>query len=295
MPDIMRAILLMVLSMFFFTVADLFVKLSSYELPTEMVLVFMGAGTALVFYAALRWQGIDAYRSDYMHWTVAIRTGGEIIAGIGIVTALALVSLATVTAVMQSQPLLVTASGALFLGEKVGIRRFSAVIAGLVGVLFIIRPGMGDFNIYVLLVIMGVIGMTMRDVGSRMVPQNIPSLVLAFYGAFGFAIVGAGMAVHADAFVMPTGLTWLYVVVMIFGGAAGAYFITVAMRLGDVSVVSPFRYVKIVFGMGAGVLFLGEHIDQFTMIGSIIVTAAGIYSFMRERHLLKGTLQVPHK
>mgnify|MGYP000426692410 CR=1 FL=1 len=59
------------------------------------------------------------------------------------------------------------------------------------------------------------------------------------------------------------------------------------MRLGEVSVVSPFRYVKIVFGMGAGVIVFGETIDAMTALGTLIVTAAGIYAFMRERHLLQ--------
>ncbi len=294
MPDIIRAILLMVISMFFFTLADLFVKLSSRTLPSEVVITVVGGGTMVLFYAAMRLQNLRLFHKDYWHYAVAVRTSGEVIAGVGIILALAVVPLATVTAIMQSQPLLITAAGALFLGERVGIRRFSAVIIGLVGVLFIIRPGLSDFSIHSLIVMIAVIGMTMRDVGSRMVPSTIPTLVIALYGAASMTIVGIGMMIAANAFVMPTGITWLYVVIMILAGSAGVYFITNAMRLGEVSVVSPFRYVKIVFGMGAGVLFLGERIDGFTMIGTLIVTGAGIYAFMRERHLLKQAIDIDH-
>lgn len=287
MPDIIRAILLMIIAMFFFTLADLFVKLASQTLPSEMVVTIMGAGTGLVFYSILRGQAQPAFRRAFAHWSVMVRAFGEIIAAIGIMVSLSVVPLATVTAIMQSQPLLLTVAGALFLGEKVGLRRILAVLAGLVGVLFILRPGMGDFSLYSWLVIVGVLGMTMRDVGSRLVPSAIPTMVIVLYGAIGTAITGALMMSVSGEFVMPVGVVWLYVIVMVLSGTAGVFFITLAMRLGEVSVVSPFRYVKIVFGMGAGVLVFGETIDGFTLLGTIIVTAAGIYAFLRERHLLR--------
>ena len=287
MPDIIRAILLMITSMFFFTLADLFVKLASQTLSSELVITIMGAGTALIFYGILRGQSQPAFRRAYTHWSVMIRGVGEVIAALGIMISLSVVPLATVTAIMQSQPLLVTVAGALFLGEKVGLRRILAVLAGLVGVLLILRPGMGDFSIYSWLVIVGVFGMTMRDIGSRLVPSAIPTMVIVLYGAIATAITGAVMMGYGAAIVMPVGVVWFYVIAMVLAGSAGVYFITQAMRLGEVSVVSPFRYVKIVFGMGAGIIVFGETIDAITILGTVIVTAAGIYAFMRERHLLQ--------
>lgn len=287
MPDIIRAILLMIISMFFFTLADLFVKLASQTLSSELVITIMGAGTALIFYGILRGQSQPAFRRAYTHWSVMIRGVGEVIAALGIMISLSVVPLATVTAIMQSQPLLVTVAGAVFLGEKVGLRRILAVLAGLVGVLLILRPGMGDFSLYSWLVIVGVFGMTMRDIGSRLVPSVIPTMVIVLYGAIATAITGAVMMGYGAAFVMPVGAVWFYVIAMVLAGSAGVYFITQAMRLGEVSVVSPFRYVKIVFGMGAGIIVFGETIDAITILGTVIVTAAGIYAFMRERHLLQ--------
>lgn len=292
MPDIIRAIILMIVSMFFFTIADLFVKLASQTLPSEVVLTAMGLGTTLLFYGLLRAQGQPVVVKDYFHSSVIIRTIGEVVAAVGIIISLSVVPLATVTAIMQSQPLLVTVAGALFLKEKVGVRRISAVLIGLVGVLFIIRPGMGDFSIYSWFVIIGVVGMTVRDVGSRVVPSAIPTLAVVLMGAIGVTLTGGAMMAYSGVFVMPQGIAWFYVIGMIFGGTCGVYFITNAMRLGEVSIVSPFRYVKIIFGMGAGVLFFGEHIDALTMCGTLIVTAAGIYAFMRERALLKQAMAV---
>ena len=293
MPNVIRAILLMITAMFFFTLSDLFVKLVSQTLPSQMVVTIMGAGTGLVFYSILRGGAQPAFQRSFAHWSVMVRAIGEIIAAFGIMVSLSVVPLATVTAIMQSQPLLLTLAAAVFLRETIGLRRLMAVLAGLVGVLFILRPGMGDFSLYSWVAVIGVLGMTMRDLGSRLVPSHIPTMAIVLYGAIGTAIMGAAMMIYSSAFVMPVGVVWFYLVAMVLSGTGGIYFITQAMRLGEVSVVSPFRYVKIVFGMGAGILVFGETIDAFTALGALIVTAAGIYAFMRERHLLQQANAVP--
>lgn len=287
MADTMRAILLMIIAMFFFTVADLFVKLSSQTIPSAQVVTIMGGGTAIIFYLLTIRQSIALFQASHRHWTVFLRAAGEVIAAYGIMASLAVVPLASVTAIMQSQPLLLTMAGALFLGEKVGIRRISAVLIGLVGVMFILRPGMAEFSFHSWLVIIGVIGMTIRDLGSRIVPRTIPTTAIAFYGAVATTIIGGLLMAYEGRVIAPEGVTWVYLIAMVFAGTAGVFFITMAMRLGELSVVSPFRYVKIVFGMGAGIVIFGESLDGPTIFGTILVISAGLYAFMRERSLYR--------
>lgn len=287
MTVIIRAIILMVTSMFLFTLADLFVKLASASLSSGMVVTFMGAGTWLLFWCILRSRGQAIIDKSYWHYSVAIRTIGEVIAAAGIIISLSFVPLATVTAILQAQPLFLTAAGALFLGEKVGIRRITAVLLGFLGVLIIIRPTSETISAGSLIVLIGVVGMTMRDVGSRLVPSHIPTLALGAIGAVGVTLFGIGLCLYEGGLRWPSGIAWFYIIAMIIAGTGGVYTITNAMRLGEVSIVSPFRYVKIIFGMGAGVLFLGEYIDGPTLIGSAIVTGAGLYAFLRERALAK--------
>lgn len=286
MPDIMRAIISMILAMFFFTLADLFVKLASYTLTPGMIVFFMGAGTAVFFYAALRWQGQTAFKWSYLHWTVMMRNIGEVGAALGMIIALSYVPLSTVTAILQSQPLLLTAVGGLFLKERVGIRRALAVFVGFVGVMVILQPGAESFSSTSLLVLIAVIGMTIRDVGSRLLPRRIPTLSIALSGAVLIALSGLVMITLSEAFIWPSGSALFYVTAMSVTASIGVYCITNAMRLGELSVVSPFRYIKIVFGVGAGVLILAEPLTFPVVIGSVIVTAAGLYAFMRERYLI---------
>ncbi|MGC6516515.1 MAG: DMT family transporter, partial [Candidatus Puniceispirillaceae bacterium] len=205
MTDTMRAITLMVFAMFLFTVADLFVKLASQSLSPWLVVFLMGFGTASVFLIALWVSGQKIYKSSYLHWTVFLRLVGEVIAALAIIAALSVVPLATVTAVLQSQPLLLTAAGALFLGEKVGPRRTFAVLLGFIGVMVIMRPTQDGFTIFSMLVLLSVVGMTIRDVGSRIVPAHIPTLVIAFYGASAVAVVGGIMMVVSNQLYLPQG------------------------------------------------------------------------------------------
>jgi len=286
MSDIMRAIISMIFAMFFFSLADLFVKLASHTLTPGMIVFFMGAGTALSFYAALRWQGQTAFKWSYLHWTVMMRNIGEVGAALGMIIALSYVPLSTVTAILQSQPLLLTAVGGLFLKERVGIRRALAVFIGFIGVMVILQPGADSFSSTSLLVLIAVIGMTIRDVGSRLLPGRIPTLSIALSGAFLIALSGLAMITLSEAFIWPSGSALFYVIAMSVTASIGVYCITNAMRLGELSVVSPFRYIKIVFGVGAGVLILAEPLTLSVVIGSVIVTAAGLYAFMRERYLI---------
>ena len=291
MPDILRAIILMILAMFFFTLADLFVKLASFTLTPGVIVFFMGAGTAVFFYAALRLQGQQAFQRSYFHWTVMMRNFGEVGAALGMIISLSYVPLSTVTAILQSQPLLLTAVGGLFLGERVGIRRALAVLCGFIGVMIILQPGATSFSATSLLVLIAVAGMTIRDVGSRLLPANIPTLSIALSGAVLIAISGLVIIFLFERFVWPSNSALFYVVAMSVTASIGVYCITNAMRLGELSSVSPFRFIKIVFGVGAGVLILGEQLTLTVVTGSVIVTAAGLYAFMRERHLIKQQRQ----
>ena len=81
--------------------------------------------------------------------------------------------LSLVAALLQAQPLMLTAGAALFLSERVGWRRWSAVCLGFIGVLLILRPGADGFDLTLLLPILGVIGLTARDLGTRLLPADI--------------------------------------------------------------------------------------------------------------------------
>ena len=295
MPPILRAIILMVIGMFFFMMGDLFLKLSSQLLPLGMVVMALGLGMSVLFALLMMRAGDLFLDRSYTHPAMIMRCIGESIGVIGVIIAVAYAPLSTVTAIMQSLPLVLTFMGAVFLKEAVGWRRVLALLAGLVGVLIIIRPGMDGFDAYASFTLVGVAGMAIRDFGTRIMPARISTFALSYYGSVMIFITGIGMMALSQDWQMPTGQASLYVAGLIITAAIGTLAVSTAMRLGDVSVISPFRYIRVVFGVGAGILILGEQVDSATYIGCSIVVGAGLYSWMRERKLAVADLPADPK
>ena len=285
MPDILRAIILMVIGMFFFMMGDLFLKLSSQGIALGIVTMILGAGMSCVFYVMMMLRGDVIFDKKYIHRAMAMRCVGESIGIIGVIIAVANAPLSSVTAIMQSLPLVLTLMGAVFLKEKVGIRRITALILGLIGVLIIIRPGMDEFDAFATFTLVGVLGMAIRDFGTRIMPRDISTAALSFYGSVMILTTGFGMMLVTNDWHMPTNSYLLFSAGLIVTATIGTLLVSTAMRLGDVSVISPFRYIRIVFGVGAGIIILDESVDMPTIIGSAIVIGAGLYSWLRERQI----------
>jgi len=187
---------------------------------------------------------------------------------------------------LQATPLVVTLGAALFLGEQVGWRRWSAILAGFAGVLLIIRPGFDAFEPFSLFAVMGVVGLALRDLATRTVPRAISSMQLSSY-AFAITVpAGFGiMAFTGDSLRMLNGLETLLFVAALCVAVLAYSAIVAAMRMGDVAVITPFRYSRLVFALIFGVLFFGERPDLATLVGSALIVASGIYTFWREARL----------
>ncbi len=273
---------LMVVAMAAFAVEDGIIKYLSGALPTGQILILIGIGGTAVFSTWAWLKGLRLQRRMVTHPAMIIRTAAELMGTCGFVASLALVDISVISAIVQVNPLLVTLGAALFLGETVGVRRWTAIFIGLAGVFIILRPGSADFDPAYLLTVIGVIGLSIRDVATRRVPRDIPTLVMA---AIGFAAV-----IPAGLILMAFGQTWTPMVTPQWGliglavliGVAAYLCIITAMRIGEVSAVTPFRYSRLIFGAIIGILAFGESLDIWTIVGAIIVVGSGLYAFWRE-------------
>ena len=292
LPDILRAIILMVVGMFFFMTGDTFLKLASGHLPLGMVVLFLGIGMTAFFAVMMAKAQDPIFCLSYVTWPMAMRCLGEAIGIIGVIIAVAFSPLSTVTAIMQSLPLVLTLMGALFLKEKVGPHRIAALIIGLIGVLIIIRPGLEGFDAFASVTLIGVLGMAIRDFGTRLMPKEISTVALSFWGSVAIIITGLGMMTWQQEWHQFTeiGLYEIglgYSFGLIIATAFGTLAVSTAMRLGDVSAISPFRYIRVVFGIATGIVVFGEQVDLSTYIGSAIVVGAGLYGWVREQKLAR--------
>ncbi|HBR61993.1 MAG TPA: EamA family transporter [Rhodobacteraceae bacterium] len=281
----LRAIALMVLSMAGFAIEDMLIKYIALEMPTGQFLMLIGAGGALIFTLMAWRQGQAVLSADFLRPTIIIRNLGEVIGTLGFVTALVLTPLSSASAILQATPLAVTLGAALFLREAVGWRRWSAILIGFCGVVAVIRPGLEGFQPASLFAVLGVIGLATRDVATRATPATISSLVLSAHG-FGMLVpAGAFLLWISGGAVAPSAQGYGLLFAALIIGVSAYYALTLSMRLGDVAVVTPFRYVRLVFALFIGVTVFHEQPDAWTLGGAAIIILSGLYTFFRERQL----------
>ena len=274
--------LFMTLSMASFTLADLTLKWACELLPTGQVMFILGLGCCGLFWSIAKRKHEKVLTRQFFMPAVLLRTVGEGVAVIFIFLALIHSEFTSVAAILQTLPLLMTLISFIFLGEKVGIHRLLAVTIGFTGVLLIIRPGADSFDVFSLYAVLAVIGMAMRDVGSRLSPVTMSASMLALYGSMTFVLIGLVMMWFGGV-KTPSIEASGYLIGMILFASSGSYYATKAMRSGEISIISPLRYTRLLFGMMVGVFILNEKADRYMLVGSAIVVTAGLYVLFREQ------------
>ena len=211
-----------------------------------------------------------------------IRILAEIGTTVTFLTALKHMPLANVTAILQSLPLAITMAAAIFLGEPVGWRRWSAICVGFTGVLIIIRPGLAGFNSYSLLALAAVILLTVREISTRQLDNKIPTVTVALSTTLGITAFAALMLIGTE-WADINFVSWSLIIAAAAAVTVATLLSVVAMRTGDIGFVSPFRYTSLIGAIGLGILLFGDWPDGTTLLGAVIIAFAGIYSLYREQ------------
>ena len=211
-----------------------------------------------------------------------IRILAEIGTTVTFLTALKHMPLANVTAILQSLPLAITMAAAIFLGEPVGWRRWSAICLGFTGVLIIIRPGLAGFNSYSLLALAAVLLLTVREISTRQLDNKIPTVTVALSTTLGITAFAALMLI-GDEWAEINFVSWSLIIAAAAAVTVATLLSVVAMRTGDIGFVSPFRYTSLIGAIGLGILLFGEWPDGITLLGAVIIAFAGVYSLYREQ------------
>lgn len=284
----LRGILAISAANLLFLINDTLIKLASPVMPLGEILFFRGLfATALLVPIVI---AADVLKYAPLLWNASLfwRTLSEVFAAILFILALFNIPIANINAILQVVPLMVTACAALFLGEKVGWRRWAAILVGFFGVMVVIRPGLEGFDAWSLVALGSMLFITIRDLTTRTMPRGIPVLLVALVTAIAVALTGPIYGLVADeTWAAPTWNSLLLV-----GGAAvfliGGYMLAVDfMRHGDIAVVAPFRYIVILWAIIVGYLVWGEVPDEAMIIGTALIIASGIYTIQRERRIAR--------
>lgn len=273
----------MVAAMAGFAVEDMFLKSAAKTLPVGLILMIFGAGGMLAFAVLALRRGERVLHPAILTRPILIRAVFEVAGRLFYTLAIAFTALSSASAILQATPLVVVAGAALFFEEKVGWRRWSAIAVGFVGVLIILRPGLEGFTPLSLLAVLGTLGFAGRDLATRAAPPVLSNLQLGVYGFAMMVPTGAVLLAFSGGAVLPGALTAGQLLAATLVGVAAYYALTAAMRMGEVSVITPFRYTRLVFALILGTAVFGERPDALTLLGSAVIVGSGIYTLMRSR------------
>jgi drug/metabolite transporter (DMT)-like permease len=279
----LRGALFMVVAMSGFTLNDAITKVASDSMNMAQVMLIRGAFASL-FVGLLAWQrGALALPGSMLQPMVAIRVAGEAGATASFLIALAHLPIANVSAVLQALPLAVTMGAALVFKEGVGWRRWLAIAIGFAGVLIIVRPGFEGFSIYSLLALACVACCAVRDLATKRIPQAIPTLLVSTTTALAMTMLGAVLLLPMGGWTPMTGESTAFLALAAVLVVIGYQFIIMAMRVGDISFIAPFRYTALLWSILLGLFIFGDVPDLPMILGANVIVGSGLYALYRER------------
>ena len=195
-------------------------------------------------------------------------------------TAVRYMPVAEASAIGMISPLLVTALAIPLLGERVGRRRWMAVLCGLIGALVIIRPGFGTLSWAALLPVVTAVCYALYQITTRMLAEIDPPITTFFYsGAVGVVVLSFAVPFSWQT---PTLDGWAMMISLGLLAGGGHYCVIQALRRAPASVLAPFGFVQLVWVTILGYLVFGDFPDNLTLLGAAIVVGSGGYVFYRE-------------
>jgi len=275
MSENFRGALIMMACMSAFVLNDAFVRLAGDSLPLAQILFLRGVLTTLILLTFAIYLGtfkVGVIKKD--KWKIFFRSVAEALTAYFFLTAVLNMPFANVTALLQILPMTVTLGASLVFKERVGAIRIVLIIIGFLGVILIINPSSDGFNLYSGYALMSVILITIRDLITRKLSVEVPTLLPTVSASFGVLLFS--IILLAKTPMQPLSIqNSFFIISAAFFIIFGYYTAVLVMRVGDISVVSPFRYSAIIFALILGTIFFKEWPDLTALIGICIVTAAG--------------------
>lgn len=284
--DNLKGALFMMISMAAFVINDTLMKSLAGEVPLFQA-IFVRGLFATAFVGGLAWARGAARMSALApqdRGVALFRAGAEIGTTTCFLTALFNMPIANASAILQVTPLALTLVGALFLGERVGWRRWSAVVAGFVGVLLIVKPGGEGFDSASLWALAAVGFVCLRDLATKRLSSATPSLFVTLMTAVSITILG-GAVTLVGTWAPMTGKTLGVLALSACFLFVGYLFSVMTMRVGEMAFVSPFRYSILIWALILGYFAFGDLPGPLTFVGAAIVVGAGFYTFLREQRV----------
>ena len=271
--------LYMFMSICAFSLMDVIVKWS-VNYPIGQVLFFRGFfGIIFYFFIIPRERLHDFYKTKRpgLH---ALRCGSGLIALVAIFIALRELPLATVVSISFAAPIFTTIFSIFILSEKVGIFRWLAVIIGFLGILIITEPGISELNVFYIFPIIFCLGLSYVAITIRQLSTTEPVWLISFY--FSLSITFLSFLTISKGWVMPSMNDFILLsFIGIFGGVANLW-LSQSYKYSEVSLVTPLKYLGLVFAIFFGYFIWQEVPTIKTLLGAFLVIISTLIIFRRE-------------
>jgi len=277
-----RGIALMIGAMALFVGNDALMKYVSQTVPIAQAVFVRSTLVTVVLIAMAAAQDQLRYWHKLRQRDVIVRAVCEGVGSYGYLLALTHIPLAIALSINMAAPLAVLPLAVLLLAEKVGWRRWSALLVGFCGVLLIVRPGPEGVNWFALLALASTFTHAMRDVVTRRIPPAIPSVLVTAVSAMVLTAGTGVLAVYEGWQPMPPdALARMAMAALMVTGAM--YLLVVSTRIGEASVITGFRYTALVWGIAVGYAVWGYLPHSSAWAGIALIVGAGLYAAHRER------------
>jgi len=280
------------LGMAAYTVNDTMVKLVARELPFGEVVFLRSMLSMLILAAVIGASGGLRHLGSSATPMVMLRSLFDALGTLFFIAALIHMKIADLSAVVMTSPLIMTALAALIFGNPVGWRRWSAIGVGLAGTLFIVKPGVGSFDLWALVAVGAAFFGATRDLATRRIDPTISSLVVGLYGTAAVTLAGAAIGI-TESWVFPNREQWLLIAVAAIFLGLGTYLVVRAFRGVEIAAVAPFRYTLLLWMGIAGFVAFGEVPDAWALFGAALIVASGFYTLHREAAAKRAALAGP--
>ncbi len=282
----------MFISVCAFSIMDVIVKWSD-DYPVGQVLFFRGFfGIIPLLFLIPKDRYFDFYKTarPILHFK---RCLAGLIALISIFIALRNLPLATVVSISFAAPIFTTIFSIFLLNEKVGLYRWLAVIVGFIGIVIISEPGLSSLNLYYIYPVIFCLGLSYVAIAIRKLSSTEPVWLISFF--FSFSIMILSFFSFYQKWIMPDFLDlFLLSMIGILGGLANLW-LSQSYKLSEVSLVTPLKYLALVFAIIFGYFIWDEVPTSKTLIGATLVILSSIIIFKRENTLKKNLSVTRHE
>ena len=275
----------MMASVICFSIMDICVKWLDYYPVGQVLFLRFFIGFIPIFFIIPRKKLLSFYKTSRpgLHAFRAFTGAAAIIA---LFIGLRELPLADVVSLTFGGPIFVTVASIFFLSEKVGIKRWSAVFLGFIGMLLIVQPAFIDLNFYYITPIIFCIFFACVAISVRSLSKTEPNYRIAFYFTLLCSLLGIATIFKGD-WILPNRIDLGIFIIMGLCGSVANLLLTQSYRLAEASLVTPIKYLSLVFAIVFGFLIWSEIPKLLTLFGALLVITSSLIIFMRENKLKK--------